>query len=266
MSRTVPRFQLRHSMGAMEIPPGEIIIGRSQSCDLVIDHPMVSRRHASLRATSSALVVEDLSSRNGVEINGTACTGVNELRDGDTLTIGDRAFQVRIIETGARASTDVTIVGSARRPERATVDASMPVIAGLGTRGELIEKALAVGRVEDAEHILRQFLDSVKGQPRTAPLDPAMVSAVVRYALRLASDTGKAEWIDCVFDWYRDASVIIPATAVDEVHPVARRIHYVPSPAMREYIAWIHGRSSQLSPAERFALQRLEGLLRVLTA
>jgi len=47
---------------------GEIEIGRSTSCDLVVEHPSVSRHHVSLRL--SPLSVTDLGSRNGTRLRG----------------------------------------------------------------------------------------------------------------------------------------------------------------------------------------------------
>jgi DNA-binding NtrC family response regulator len=51
------------------LPPyGEIEIGRATACDLVIEHPSVTRRHASLRL--SPLSLTDLGSRNGTRLRG----------------------------------------------------------------------------------------------------------------------------------------------------------------------------------------------------
>lgn len=54
------RFQLTHSAA---------VIGRSSECDLVLDEPSVSRRHARVRLSKSELCVFDLNSRNGTFID-----------------------------------------------------------------------------------------------------------------------------------------------------------------------------------------------------
>jgi Protein of unknown function (DUF3662)/FHA domain len=62
-------------------------IGRSRDCEIVIDDPNVSRRHAEIRKTIEGWMVVDLGSTNGVKVNGRR---VQEevLRPGDTITLG----------------------------------------------------------------------------------------------------------------------------------------------------------------------------------
>ena len=81
-------------MRTMEInlPLGEIIIGRGPECYLRVDEPMVSRRHARLRVTPSAVVIEDLGSRNGSRVNGINATSPVTLNSGDILGVGTQQF------------------------------------------------------------------------------------------------------------------------------------------------------------------------------
>jgi hypothetical protein len=62
-------------------------IGRSRDCEIVIDDPNVSRRHAEVRKTIEGWLVVDLGSTNGVKVNGRR---VHEevLRPGDKITLG----------------------------------------------------------------------------------------------------------------------------------------------------------------------------------
>ncbi|HWB70147.1 MAG TPA: FHA domain-containing protein [Solirubrobacterales bacterium] len=63
-------------------------IGRSPACDLVLDDPSVSRRHALIVAEpGEELRVLDDRSLNGVLVNGVDAE-LSPLRDGDRLTIG----------------------------------------------------------------------------------------------------------------------------------------------------------------------------------
>ena len=83
-------------MRTMEInlPLGEVIIGRGPECYLRVDEPMVSRRHARLRITQNAVILEDLGSRNGSRVNGINATGAVELKPGDILGVGTQQFTV----------------------------------------------------------------------------------------------------------------------------------------------------------------------------
>ena len=62
-------------------------IGRSRECDLLIDDPNVSRRHAELRGDGESWRIVDLGSTNGVKVNRRR---VDEavLRSGDRITVG----------------------------------------------------------------------------------------------------------------------------------------------------------------------------------
>ena len=46
-----------------------IVIGRSSSCDVVINDMLVSRQHAEIQQIKSAFFIKDLDSRNGTFVN-----------------------------------------------------------------------------------------------------------------------------------------------------------------------------------------------------
>jgi FhaA, N-terminal domain/FHA domain len=74
--------------GKKNVLAGErLTIGRSRECEVVVDDPNVSRRHAELRKTIEGWMVVDLGSTNGVKVNGKR---VKEevLRPGDKITLG----------------------------------------------------------------------------------------------------------------------------------------------------------------------------------
>ena len=63
------------------------VIGRSRECDLVLDDPNVSRRHAELRREDEGWAVRDLGSTNGIKLNGQRSRG-GRLSPGDEITLG----------------------------------------------------------------------------------------------------------------------------------------------------------------------------------
>jgi hypothetical protein len=63
------------------------VIGRSRECDLVLDDPNVSRRHAELRREDGGWAVRDLGSTNGIKVNGRRSPG-GRLQPGDEITLG----------------------------------------------------------------------------------------------------------------------------------------------------------------------------------
>jgi pSer/pThr/pTyr-binding forkhead associated (FHA) protein len=74
--------------GKRNVLAGErMTIGRSRECELVVDDPNVSRRHAEVRRAGDSYVLVDLDSTNGVEVNGKRVKRL-DLSDGSRFTIG----------------------------------------------------------------------------------------------------------------------------------------------------------------------------------
>jgi hypothetical protein len=83
-------------MGSLVLPSGEriyvnnapVVIGRLPECAIAINDGNISRRHAEVRAGTTAYVVVDLGSTNGTMINGVRIAGEQRLRDGDIISVG----------------------------------------------------------------------------------------------------------------------------------------------------------------------------------
>ena len=59
-----------------------IVLGRESTCDVVIADRQVSRFHARLTPTDEGIIVEDLGSKNGTHLNGTALNSPMMLKTG----------------------------------------------------------------------------------------------------------------------------------------------------------------------------------------
>lgn len=64
------------------------LIGRLSECDLQLDDPSVSRRHARITPSAGGWAIEDLGSTNGVRVNG-AEVGRANLEHGDAIELGN---------------------------------------------------------------------------------------------------------------------------------------------------------------------------------
>jgi hypothetical protein len=64
-----------------------VLIGRSRDCDVPLDDPNVSRRHAELRREDGIWIIADLGSTNGVKVNGRRVEQA-ELQAGDEVMLG----------------------------------------------------------------------------------------------------------------------------------------------------------------------------------
>jgi DNA-binding winged helix-turn-helix (wHTH) protein len=72
----------------------ETTIGRAPACDVLIDLPQVSARHARITIQGNAATIEDLNSRNGTFVGGVRVNGPSTIVPGDTIHLGDVALNV----------------------------------------------------------------------------------------------------------------------------------------------------------------------------
>lgn len=73
----------------------QLLIGRRESCDIVLRFPNVSAHHCRMWFDNGRWCVADQNTRNGTKINGIKVTGVAQLDVGDTLSIAKHLYQLR---------------------------------------------------------------------------------------------------------------------------------------------------------------------------
>jgi diguanylate cyclase (GGDEF)-like protein len=69
-----------------------VVLGRDAECDICINDPSVSRRHASFQPDADGYQVVDLKSTNGTSVNKVPVTRC-KLKDGDDLRVGNCIFR-----------------------------------------------------------------------------------------------------------------------------------------------------------------------------
>jgi pSer/pThr/pTyr-binding forkhead associated (FHA) protein len=124
----MPSFRLRVRTTEIDLPVGELTVGRATDCFLRIDDDLVSRRHARLLVSDRLVVFEDLGSRNGSKVNGARCNGSVELRIGDTFEIGSQVFQ---LITGGAVQRDGRDATMTMMPHRACRSCALLIDARL---------------------------------------------------------------------------------------------------------------------------------------
>lgn len=91
----------------------ENTVGRSDSCDVVLNVPSVSRTHAVISRKKDGWYVADLDSRGGVIVNGNKCGSMTHLSDGDFIELGD--VKLQIVTVGAPTEDEPDRHGFAAR-------------------------------------------------------------------------------------------------------------------------------------------------------
>jgi pSer/pThr/pTyr-binding forkhead associated (FHA) protein len=269
-------FRLRHQQHNFELGQGEFVIGRSAECQLALDDPLVSRKHAVLVVGLDSVMIKDLGSRNGVVVNGAKIDTSRVLVDGDRIVIGSQemtviAWQRSLNATARRRAGSQTLSSVNPAHGRGQGLDSMKDAPSVSKRVDsfrllstLADKALALGRPDDAERILAPSLGEIlKGIQEGLPVSSETADLVAQYAVRLATGTGKGSWVDYVVAIYTALRRPCPGPLVDELNTVVRKTSPVNLDALRAYLGVLRDQSSEFGPTERFLLQRIEGLERL---
>jgi ABC transport system ATP-binding/permease protein len=74
---------------------GSMVFGRDADCDLVLDHVLISRRHARIDHKPNGYVIADLGSANGTFVNGQRIESATLLHDNDRVQIGPFILQLQ---------------------------------------------------------------------------------------------------------------------------------------------------------------------------
>jgi sulfur carrier protein ThiS len=108
----VPRLIIKSTMSKnqrFELPEGETIFGRENTCALVLPNVSVSRQHGRVVVGAQAVTVEDLDSKSGILVNGDRVEQ-HQLKSGDEVQVGkfsmvylgdgrqDRFYKGRFVE------------------------------------------------------------------------------------------------------------------------------------------------------------------------
>jgi len=281
------RFRLRYLHHDLELTEGQFAVGRNASCQLSLDDPLVSRRHALLTVTSDGVTVEDLQSRNGVLVNGRRIQAKSVLSAGDRIVIGAQELTLLLGKDSAALTSSANLANAQAKmtlPRLPAVSESQtrvgspvgiaPEVDGepsmvrradaFNLLGSVADKALAMGRADEAERILASALaDVIEASRAGKVLTPGLVDMAAKFSAKLATSTGKGAWADYVIELYAAQSRPCPASVIDELYNAFRKVNAVDLVRLRGYLANLRDKLPTFGPAERFLFQRIEGLERL---
>jgi len=281
------RWRLRYLQHDLELTEGQFAVGRNATCQLSLDDPLVSRRHALLVVNDEGVTIEDLQSRNGVLVNGRKITERVPLQVGDRILIG--AQELTLLQGRAVTSRDHQTTGHQAKMTLPKMEASLRIpsdFSNIGPSssvppdgsgadldvsmvrradafkllGGVAEKALALGRAVEAERLLASPLaDVIEASRAGRKLPSQLVDQAAKFSSKLATSTGKGAWADYVIELYHAQGRPCPAVVIDELYIAMRKVATVDVTRLREYLAMLRAKLSSLGPADRFLFQRLEG-------
>lgn len=87
---------------------GTVVIGRTPECDIKIDNPAISRKHATIEHEAEEYLLTDLGSSNGTFLNGEPLKSPAVLKPGDVIGIAKFELQ---FQDSPRAEIDKMVGG-----------------------------------------------------------------------------------------------------------------------------------------------------------
>lgn len=94
---------------SIELPEGEVTVGRSRNCTVAVKDVTVSRHHATIWLEAGRARVCDLGSSNGTFVNGRRVQGEAGLASGDKVAVGETEMQLRIVTPAESPEATVRI-------------------------------------------------------------------------------------------------------------------------------------------------------------
>lgn len=99
-ARKIPAITLHVENGqevtSQEFTKNEVLIGRGEDCDYIVNEEVVSAHHARLIFRSSQWWIEDLRSTNGTYINDERLDTPTVIIKGDELRIGHQIITIEV--------------------------------------------------------------------------------------------------------------------------------------------------------------------------
>lgn len=278
-NRRSRRYWLEQGKNAIKLRSGVMLLGRSSTCDVVLDDALVSRRHAKLTVTPDGVTLEDNGSVNGVYLNSRRLRGSERIREGDHVQIGTQEFVLRSAlgtdssDSRERFSAD-TLHSLPATPSFRGRPSLQVAVEGEATfsahtldlLGGVADKVLALGRGEEAEKMLTLTLGNLLAEvhaKRAAAAPHEVFDKAASYAVRLAEATGKGKWVDFAIELFAILERPLPAVVVDHLYEVLRKASAINLTALRAYLDVLRAMQPSFGPSDRFLLQRLEGLERI---
>jgi pSer/pThr/pTyr-binding forkhead associated (FHA) protein len=298
---TISRYWIRVGPKEIQLGSGETLIGRSQECAVVVTEGLVSRRHARIVLEGGRPYIEDLGSANGTFVNLQRLEGRAVLFPGDLVFIGMAELEIvrragqdelaaapihapRMVEEdrptpvsgvgafappssrrGALSSSHTS--SSSRQRAVIAIDLTPPTastseIEGLEYVGRLADKMLTMGRIDGAVKILKGHLDDVLLGARSGiAVDHKLVDTAGRYAIKLASETLDARWVDLAIELHVITCRPLRDETLRALESLRRKGNIGNDHLILRYHERLLSRIASMSPADRELSERVATLI-----
>jgi hypothetical protein len=279
----VARYRLRFHLQEVDLQHGITYIGRSEECEVTIEDPLVSRRHARIVFEGDEVTLEDLGSRNGVRVNGRPLQGSQTLMDGDRVRIGTQDFvfclvQQRTVDRASKTTGVLRLCGQCKAPyaremvscpncgamdqaDEETLSGAFGPVSQYSWSVQLLiealEKALGLDRLTDADRILRRATALLEERLASGEKVPAVqLTPLAVAAERICNATGEVTWGIWLPQFCVRAQILPPAAVTDRLVTLRLRHPELAEP-IEGLLAYCRGLEGAEDTEDRQALARL---------
>jgi FHA domain-containing protein len=276
------RYRLRFHLQEVDLQRGSTYIGRSEECEVTIEDPLVSRKHARILFEGDDVTLEDLESRNGVRVNGKQIKGSQKLTDGDRVRIGTQDFVFcrvqQKIDRQSKTTGVLRLCGQCKAPYarevvscpncgaiEATDEETLSGAFGPSSQYswsvqllvEALQKALGLGRFADADRILRRATALLEERIASGgKVQPLQLPPLAVAAERICKETQDPAWGDWMAAFCVRADMYPPAEVTEQI--IAMRLrHEEMTESVDRLLAYCRSTKGPESREDREAVQRL---------
>lgn len=289
------RYRLRFLLQEFDLPRGVTLIGRSSDCHVTIEDPLVSRQHARIVIDDDGARCEDLGSRNGVKVNGVLARGATKLKDGDRLRIGTQELVFCTVGVAAQPPTAKTTgflrycascrlpypqelaacpaCGATEQVDEETLNGPLGVASqnawGIQLLIEVMEKALRVGRVQDAVRVVQRAKTQLEENlPAGVTIESEQIHSLASSTLRVASAAGEPAWACWIAHLYGQLHIAPPESVLALFEGVAKAFPNELAPSLADLLSALREKTKTgILPAEaevhEHAVARIEAIVEV---
>lgn len=260
-------------------------MGRSANCQVTLDDPLVSREHARLRIQDGKAFVEDLRSRNGVQVGGKPIVGSTQLSNGDRIRIGTQELVFlelpASVERPTRAATRQTgfmchcavcsraypaeliacpACGAKDRLEEDTLSGAGQKDWGLELAAEAVERARSSPSPSDLERVLANArLGLEQRLAEGQQVERRHVDSIALAAAQVAAARGEAGWGRWALSIYSSLGAAPPVELADALGRLPEVERLLLGPAAERVLESARARKVPGDDANLQALARLAG-------
>lgn len=245
------------------IDAGEVSMGRSSNCDIVLEDDLASRNHATILSNGNTFTLRDNDSRNGTLINGTRLFGSTQLTHLDQIVIGHTQIVFYEEKPAAIQPRGSAVAAKPLTNEDEDTQATATRTGNLVV-GALVSKSLDASDLITAERIVQNLAQRLTLSARDRTLVLADLSACSDIIMRYADTARDGRWVEWILNIHATVGAVPSRYSVDVICALGGEGGLKSPDAPRRWLAAVA--PMPLTAEQKFLVSRIQSLERQLSA